>query len=279
MQFDLLRAFPYPVLRPRIDDYIDGDIQATVHFEQSSDAFNVRAEVLFAVSVPEIAARIDAGQAQYAVVFACRDTYFRETATSTNPNFEYTFTSGALRGEVLIYPYVVSTTDINDFTCPWINEEFGSGPFSFPVGSVLALDEPKVIYIDRETFKPISSAFVMVANDNLAEHEWRVDASNDKVRIEVSLGLKEQIDVARNSARNKAVLLNSIYFGAVVQCVAHLKQKDNEYESFRWANIFRQKLYDMNIDLEQHDEVVVAQQLMKYPFALVETYCFEGANE
>jgi hypothetical protein len=38
MQFDLLRAFPYPVLRPKVDDYVDGDIQATVTFEHRTTA-------------------------------------------------------------------------------------------------------------------------------------------------------------------------------------------------------------------------------------------------
>lgn len=279
MQFDLLRAFPYPVLRPKVDDYIDGDVQATVNFERSPDNLDIRAEVLFAVSVPEITERIAAGQAEYAIVFACRDTYFRHSVTSTASNFEHTFPSGALRGEVLIYPYVVATQDIVDFTCPWINDEFGSGPFTFVEGSVLALDEPKTIFIDRETFKPISSVFVLAANDNLTEHEWRVDASSDKVRIEVSTTLKERIDAARNSTRNKAVLLNSVYFGAVMQCLSYLKQEGSEYDSFRWAKIFHQKCHDLGLNLEHHDEAVVAQQLMKYPFALVDTYCFAEAAE
>ncbi len=279
MQFDLLRAFPYPVLRPKVDDYIDGDIQATVHFEQSADGLDLRAEVLFVVSVPEIVARIEAGQALYAVVFECRDTYVRQPVTSTTSSFDFPFPPGSLRGEVIIRPYVVVTKPFTDFVSPWINDEFGSGPFSYSEGSILALDEPKTFYIDRESFKPISSAFVLVANENVSGHDWRVDATGDKVKIEVGPELKERIDAARNSKRNKAVLLNSIYFGAVMQCLSHLKQAGNEFDRYRWANIFHRKLDEAGLALAKHDEATLAQQLMKQPFALVETYCFDGGEQ
>lgn len=175
---------------------------------------------------------------------------------------------------MLVYPYVIATSKIQNFTCSWINKEFGNGPFIFAEGSVLALDEPQAIYVDRETFRPISSAFLLVANENITGHEWRVDASNEKVRIEVSPWLKGRIDEARNASQNKAILINSIYFGAVMQCLSYLKQSDGEYEVFRWAKIIRQKCQDMNLNIEQHEEATVAQQLMKYPFALVDTYCF-----
>lgn len=279
MQFDLLRAFPYPVLRPKVNDYIDGDIQATVHFEQSDDGLDLRAEILFVVSVPEIIARIAAGEAEFAVVFECRDTYFRQPVTSNVSTFEFSFPRGSLRGEVLIKPYVVVTKAIDDFVCDWINDEFGNGPFSYVEGAILALDEPKTFYIDRESFKPISSAFVLVANQNVAGHDWRVDASGDKIRIEVAPELKEKIDNARNSNRNKAVLLNSIYFGAVMQCLSYLKQAGSEYEGYRWATIFNRKLDEASLSLKDHDETTLAQQLMKQPFALVETYCFDGGDQ
>jgi hypothetical protein len=192
MQFDLLRAFPYPVLRPNIDDYIDGDIQATVTLEQRPDSLDVRAEIQFAVSVPEITELVTEGSALYSVVFACRDTYFRQAITSSAAKFVHDFPSGMLRGEVLIYPYVVAAKPINSFVCPWINPEFGTGPFTFPEGSVLALDQPWAIYIDREAFKPISSIFVLLSNENLTGYEWRIDANSEKVRIEVTPALKER---------------------------------------------------------------------------------------
>ncbi|UYN99125.1 MAG: hypothetical protein KIT02_14515 [Devosia sp.] len=278
MQFDSLRAFPYPVLRPGVDDYTDGDIQATIDFSQSIDGLEIQVEVSFVVSVPQIVELITAGNAEYAVVFACRDTYFRQAIRSQVSHFTHNFPSGSLRGEVLIYPYVLATSPIEGFVCNWINPEFGEGPFNFDKGAALAVDQPQSVYIDRDSFKPISSVFNLVKNDNLQYGEWRVEAGQEKVLISVHPALKERLDLARNDNKNKAILLNSIYFGAVMQCIAYLKRGDGAYDEFRWANIFRIRCEELAIDLSKHDEFYIAQQLMKSPFRVIDGYFF-GESE
>ena len=240
MQFDLLRAFPYPVLRHAVDDYVDGDIQATVDFKQSSDGLNLTASVTFALSVPAIMQAIDMGVAAYSVVFACRDTYFRKAVLSQTPTFSHSFPAGSIRGEVLIYPYVVATSDIVDFSCEWI-------------------------------------VFELVKDYAVPENEWRVDANQDKVVIKVSPETKAKIALARNDSAKKAILLNSIYMGAVIQCVALLKH-DHDIEDFRWAHIFRARCDELSIDVKTQAESWVAQQLMKHPLKLIDAYFFDRAD-
>lgn len=278
MQFDPLRAFPYPVLRPGSNDYIDSALQTVVELIQSPDTLEITAEADIAVGVDEIRALIIEGKASYAAVFACRDTYFRKAVLSAEPHLSERFPAGALRGEVLIYPYVVADKAIEAFRCRWINPEFGPGPFAFPAGAVLAVDEPQLIHVDRETFQPISSCFVLVPNEHVPANEWKVDASEDKVRIAVNPALKERIGNARNDKRNRAILLNSIYFGAVTQCLTILKEGD-EVADQRWAKIFRQRLAEQHLDLEANHESWLAQQLMRHPFAIVDRYFFGEGGE
>ncbi|NIJ37201.1 hypothetical protein FHR22_001885 [Sphingopyxis panaciterrae] len=278
MQFDPLRAFPYPVLRPGSSDYIDSSMQTVAELIQSDDQLEITAEATIAIAVEEIRALVEAGKARYAAVISCRDTYFRKAMLSEEPQLSERFPTGALRGEVLICPYVVAVEDIDGFVCPWINSEFGSGPFSFPNGAVLAVDEPQMIYVDRETFKPISSCFYLAPNENVPSNEWQVDTSEDRVRISVSPALKERIADARNSKEKRSILLNSIYFGAVVQCLAILKNTE-EAEDLRWARIFRQRLADQHLELDRHAETWLAQQLMRHPFSIVDRYFFGEAVE
>lgn len=277
MQFDPLRAFPYPVLRPGSNDYIDSAMQTVAELIESEDQLEITAEADLAVGVDEIRALVDQGKARYASVISCRDTYFRKAMLSDQPHLSERFPAGALRGEVLIYPYVVAVEPIEGFTCRWINSEFGNGPFSFPSGAVLAVDEPQMIYVDRETFKPISSCFFLAPNENIASNEWLIDASEDRVRIMVSPSLKNRITNARNSKEKRAILLNSIYFGAVVQCLSILKT--NEVGDQRWVRIFRQRLADQHLELDPHPETWLAQQLMRHPFAVVDRYFFGETGE
>lgn len=64
-----------------------------------------------------------------------------------------------------------------------------------------------------------------------------------------------------------------------MQCLSHLRQAKSEYDGYRWASIFHRKLEEAGLDLMKHDEATLAQQLMKQPFALVETYCFDGGDQ
>ena len=275
MQFDTLRAFPYPVLRPDIDDYVDGDIQVTAEFEPSDDGQEVRASVEFHLSVDELQAEVIAGRARYVIVFACRDTYFRHVETTNKLKFEVTFPAGSLRGEVQIFPYISAVKPIKNYGSAWINPEFGPGPFAYPVGAVLALDRPQVVYIDRDVFKPLSSIFAIVKDDNIVGHEWQVRTNDDKVHILVSAELKALIDTARNNKSHRAVLMNSIYFAAVMHCLTHLKHGDHAEET-RWGRVITQKCHNEGINLAEHDEYLLAERLMKSPFRLVDAYVFQG---
>lgn len=274
MQFDQLRAFPYPVLRPDIDDYVDGDIQVTAEFEPSADGQDVSASVHFLLSVPELVSAVQSKLAAYVLVVACRDTYFRHVEIFHDQNVTIQFPSGALRGEVQVFPYVAAIERVDNFTCSWINPEFGSGPFSFEVGSVLALDRPQIVFIDRDVFKPLSSIFELAKEDSITGHEWQIRPTSEKVRILVSPELKEKIDVARNNTSNRAVLMNSIYFSAVMQCVGYLKNEESEFAGSKWARVFKQKCHNENINIEEHEEHIVAQRLMRSPFRLIEAYLF-----
>lgn len=278
MQFDLLRAFPYPVLRPGVNDYLDSDIQASIDFKESDDGTELRAEIEFALSVAELRHLVEQGKARYTVVFACRDTYFRTAAASSDPTFTAVFAAGSLRGQVLIYPYIVAAKDIVGFSCQWINPEFGVGPFQFPKGAALALDAPQTVFIDREAFRPLSSCFTLVKGENVPPNEWQVLTERDKVQIAVSPGMKERIDTARNSKENRAILMNSIYFGAVMQCLSLLKQTD-EPEEWRWQRIFLQRMADSGIDLDKHSESWIAQQLLRHPITTIDQYFFGEKGE
>ena len=53
MQFDSQRAFPYPVLRPDVNDYVDGEFQAIVELDFPEGAQKFLLTARFALSVDE----------------------------------------------------------------------------------------------------------------------------------------------------------------------------------------------------------------------------------
>lgn len=269
MRFDHQKAFPYPVLRPDIDDYLQSEFQVTVDIEGTKDNKRLTAKVQVALSSERIKREIEKGNAAITIVFSCRETYFRETVTTDKFEINKSFDAGSLRGEVVVYPFVVALKPIKDFSAPDINAEFRKPHFSFEPGEVLAAEEPKVVYIDRELFKPISSILQIVRSESLVGFEWKVSLEQDKLQILLSAEAKEIVDQARNSRRNRAVLVNSIYFAAIMEAIQKLKDEEGVYSHFRWAQVISQQCHNKAIDLVSHDPYAIAQRLLNSPLALL----------
>lgn len=269
MKFDKNKAFPYPVLRPYSDDYVDVEFQTTVEFAVSKSKISVN--IVYNLSSDELRAAIKNESAKYVSVVSCRDTYFRTVLSSNEGNIASEFDVGSLRGEVRVDPYIVVTTEIASFKSPDINPEFGQAAFSFSPGDVLAQDETQIFYIDRDLFKPVTSVFDLVKNDALSGGEWQVGLDEDHVRIEVSAQMKESIDNARDDKAKRVILLNSLYFPAVVQALQKLKDGEADDEK-RWVQIIKMQLHNFGWNLATHDAYVLAQRLMKQPLSILDTY-------
>ena len=270
MQFDFMRAFPYPVLRPDVDDYVDGQMQVIVDFQTADGGETVKANIDFQLSVKEIKDEISSGRALYTTVIACRDTYYRYVHQSQEASAVIPFEAGLLRGEIITYSYVTSVVDIPNYTCGWINPEFGDGPHSYPVGSIMAIDRPQEIYLDREAFRPLQTIFMLSVDDKLGAHECKIVPTDTKIQIKVHSKLKAKIDVARNNKSHSAVLMNSIYFGAVMQCIAWIQQEQED--DARWAEIIKQRCESVGIDYNNENAYSVTDRLLQHPIQKVETY-------
>lgn len=275
MRFDSQKSFPYPVLRPDIDDYLNAEFQVTVELNGVNDNKQISAQITVALSSEEIKKQIEKGNAAISIIFSCRDTYFREAITTNKYELTKNFGGGQFRGEVVIYPFVVAIKPITDFSAQGINPEFGQKSFSFHVGEVLAADEPRTVYIDRELFRPISSILQLVKRDSLKGFEWVVGFDEDKLQILLSPEAKEAIDKARNALKNKAILINSVYFSAIAEALQKIKDPDQDYDHLRWAQVIRQQCHNMGINLQAHDSYVIAQRLLKNPLQLIDKYVFQ----
>ena len=279
MKFDKYKAFPYPVLRPESDDYRDGEFQTTVEFTIAKD--NIKVDISYALSVEEITDEIAKGNAEYVCMISCRDTYFQQMISTSTRITDASFGIGSLRGEVRVNPYIVVKEDILSFSAPDINPEFGPGPFQFVEGDVLAQDEAQVFYIDRDLFKPITSVFDLVKKDDLTDGIWKVFFEEDHIQIGVSPKMKEAIDAARNDNKKRVVLLNSIYFAAVMQAVQKLKNPSENinFEGKKWAEVIRHQAHNKGLNLETHDAYLITEYLMQEPIKLLDAYIFKGVTQ
>lgn len=276
MKFDRNKTFPYPVLRPFSDDYVDVEFQTNVDF--SSNEGVVTTDISYRVSSAELVEQVKNGNAKFVSMVSCRETYFREVIASDVKNVLKNFDVGNLRGEVKVDSYIIAVKKIPSFSSQDINIEFGRDSFAFTPGDVLAQDETAVFYIDRDLFKPVTSVFDLVKNTEFSEGEWRIYLDDDHIQIEVSTAMKESIDNARNDTSMKVILLNSIYFSAAVHAIQRLKEFGSDHEEKKWSRVFYRQIHNNGLDLVGTDAYILAQKLMKYPLKVLNAYVLKEAE-
>lgn len=276
MKFDRNKTFPYPVLRPFSDDYVDVEFQTNVDF--SSNEGVVTTDISYRVSSAELVEQVKNGNAKFVSMVSCRETYFREVIASDVKNVLKNFDVGNLRGEVKVDSYIIAVKKIPSFSSQDINIEFGRDSFAFTPGDVLAQDETAVFYIDRDLFKPVTSVFDLVKNTEFSEGEWRIYLDDDHIQIAVSTAMKESIDNARNDTSMKVILLNSIYFSAAVHAIQRLKEFGSDHEEKKWSRVFYRQIHNNGLDLVGTDAYILAQKLMKYPLKVLNAYVLKEAE-
>ncbi|NBB80534.1 MAG: hypothetical protein GVY36_14010 [Verrucomicrobia bacterium] len=274
MRFDSAKAFPYPVLRPYSDDFTQSAIQSTCDFICTAEGVTLSVHV--ALSSDEIREAISRDQAQFVVLVSCRATYFRSVTSFSESTVELTINPADIGGEVSVDVYVVATTTF-DFESPEINNEFNSARFTYRAGELLAQAEPGMFYFDRELFKPLTSVFDLVKNDSLVGADWRIALDGNHVEISLSAEMKEVIDSARNSKAHKAVLLNSLYYAAVLHVIEKVKSSSEEFKNRKWWEILTKQIHNNGLDIESLESYEIANILLRMPLSLLEKHVFEGA--
>lgn len=278
MKFDKQKAFPYPVLRPYSDDFIDKEFQSTADFIIEGNKVTV--EISYALSSKDILALIDKKIAVYVSVLACRDTYFSISLKSHKNNVSKEFDGGLFKGEVQIRSYIYISSDYT-LSSREIHPDFGSDPIQYRRGDIIAQDETEVFYFDRDLFRPVSSVFDLVKKESLSDGEWTLSFEQDHVQIEVSPAMKEAIDNARNDISNRAVLINSIMFAAVMQSIEKIRNSDAIYDEYKWAQVIKHSAHNNSIDVsaEHIDSYLIAERLMHYPLSKLNTHFFKKGAE
>lgn len=275
MKFDRQKTFPYPVLRPFSDDYMDVDYQTNTEFTITGNEITLNCS--FLTSSEELQNEIEKGYAKFVSIVSCRDTYFRKVIQTKERSISIELDADSLRGEVLVDSYIVAVKDINGFRSQDINPEFAQEAFFFNAGQILAQDETSAIYIDRELFKPLSSVFELVKNEQLTGGKWKVGVDSDNVQIEVSAEMKESIDNARNSKLSRAVLINSLYFSAVTHAIQMLKDV-KDFGDLKWARVMQRQIHNKGIDIDSNEAYSIAQELMKHPLSVLRSNVFMGES-
>ena len=270
MQFDSQKSFGYPVLRrPSNDDYVRGHFQPSIRPRRvDKDDVEVEIECLFAVGIPELSKLIEQKKAAFSIVVDCRDTFHREFFKTFDKEVIFKCDASLFKGLITFEAYITAEENIDEYYCEYIHPDFGTGPFSFSTGAVLAQDEEQQYFVINEKFKSLESLINLVVDENLQEGEWHFDILQDRPVVSVSKELQNQM--TQKGAIAQAIVVNSVLVPVVSKMIDLLMDDDTAEECSRypWSNIVLDGLEKRNLTFNSKngDSIRLAQQFLNLPF-------------
>lgn len=264
------KTFPHPVLRGETDDYVGRQFQVVREFRLNED-YAPMLSVNFMISEERIQGLIAKNEATYVVEVYCATTFVRRTFHTTEQKATFQLNKGDLYRRVEINAFVICTRKIGQYSSANFNDEFGEGvSFDLLPGDVLATAETEVYYWDTKSVKPLHSVFSLVALDNIEKGEFKIDTSEDVVRVLMHPEDKTEFEKARHSVEHRPFRVFA-FFSMVTEVLQQMKSAETDGDKDkRWYRSIEYKLKQKGKDLsaDDGDPFTLAQELLRKPLGL-----------
>lgn len=255
--------FAHPVLSAASTDYSDATFEVTFALESNADVLNITSNGT--MTCPELHSLLDDGSAGFGFYLICPRTYHNRLVETTMAERTHRFTLSDYFGTVVIQPVLWSKELCTGWHSPRLHAEYG-GAVSLPSAAVLAIGERRRFSVDRQRLRPIESIFSLAARDELPHGQFSVDVEDDKIAIHAHSKTKEVVEEFRNNPRGRQVLLNSVYFPAVMHVLSEVSKDSTRLGDRTWFRIFEAKCSAIGIDLDRPEPLADAQRLLNLPF-------------
>jgi len=260
MKFHSNTALPYPIIATHRDDYENSKyvVESRVKITNNEAKINLKHDITPYEIEKLVTHKNDLS---FAVVVRCRSTFFKNVYFSQDIDQSITIDSLDLRDEVFIEPYIVAKRRVT-VSSDDLNPEYGTNEVTYESGNVVAKALERKFVIRRDAFKPLESVFEIVKAEDLEEGDWELDAESDKLALRVSPKIHELESNLKSTEKGQSILLNSIYYAAVVEAIQILKEDDM---NTKWAKVFKAKISPLGIDMKRASAYKVANILLNKP--------------
>ena len=262
------RMLPYPLLAPWTEDYVDATFDVDVPTAVLNNGRRIAVGLVFRLSSATLTEMVKKEKARYAVEVSCPRTFARSTHEVSEQD-ELRLEARDYDVEILLTPYIVSSSALNEFTSSehaseW--RDYRPEGFSVPAVGILAVGNTIHVILEDSG---ISSVIDLIANDAVADGTFDVQLSDERIKIHVPSAEKKKIEAVRTK-RGGSVEFAALFPGLYLHAVAEGLRTLSEHEHTRWAIVIRTALNGLgygsvDADLLRDDALKYAQELMEKP--------------
>ena len=276
------RLLPYPLLAPWTEDYENSSFGVDVPEAVLNNGRQIKVDLVFRLYSDTLHGLIEKDEAAYAVEVSCPRTFVRSTHVTSERETVF-LDAGDYEEEILITPYVVSTTALEELRSSEHASEWRDHRpegFSVPTAGILAVGNNTRIILEDSG---VSSVIDLVANPNVPEGTFDVQLEDERIKIHVPLAEKEKIEAVR-TRRGSSVEFAALFPGLYLHAIAEGLRNLPEHESTRWGFTMRSALDrsghgGVDNELLRNHALRYAQDLMEQPVGVFLTAAMTSEEE
>ena len=271
------KLYPYPVLSSFSDDYKKGKYDVTI--EPVRDGYNLRIDFLANLTCASLTELIKSGAAKYVYHMECSQTGFRTVFQTDKTSAVYPLSSKLLNGKLQICPFVVATTDIQNYVSDDFHDDYKGIGFDIEAGCVLAVGQMVTLDIskDIDELANTPSIFSIIRNADAGCNQMLVDMNQRKIIVKLPLNDYYSYKQLSKTPQAQAILNAITIVPAltfVLEELARLKiEERQEYGDQLWYKVLSRTLmtqFQTDIesqDFESKNYIELAQKLINDPLA------------
>lgn len=216
---------------------------------------------------PYIEKLIEDGYALYACEVECRKTFFRECFTSANKDFVIRFPRKAVAGEIRLFPTVIATRQIRDYTNPGFHEDFEGFSFQLNPGDLLCLFNRLDYFADIsfDKLKAVSTFITILKTDKDFSY---IDLDKPKIHLYLPNDLHT---LYRSKINNQGEFNSALHSSLAMNALVYALTQIENFTDTKWAQTIKFRMqtesdFD-NLDLGSASDVLrIAQILLGDPY-------------
>jgi len=257
--------YPHPVLSEFSSDYSTGELTASFTHQTTKDGQLCLIADL-KLSSDDLTKLIADQRAAVGYFIVCNQTYFNKLQSASVGASESFFNIDQLHGSVTLRPVIWTLREIENFSSPLIDAEFGDD-IVIRKGSIIAMGPEFRMSLDPRRFKPFESIFEIAQSDEVDPGAIEVDTDREKITIFAEPKTYAGIVNMRNIGQGRMVLLNAVYMPAVMDVIARLQTGDKSVTSRHWYRVFAAKCDEVGINPadQSASPLAMAQRLLREP--------------
>ena len=278
------KKYPYPVLLPKGDDYVD------CLFEVSIESVKTPTEITFQLETklncPDLRSAVDRGDAAIILHVECPQSAYRKSfSIPIGPHCLPPISSNDLSGKISLCPFIVAQKEIKGFHSDSFNPIYKVFSFNIRCGSVLAEGEQLNDFADTATrdidYKPDIFSVVPYSPAPEDGERIRIDPFDSKIKIALPRNAYAQYNAMLKSGEVKEFLWSSIILPAVMEALHQMQREFEQNGTFGdleqhiWCQKIVDRIEHLHPEAKSNKEQFfkdmnipeIAQEIIKNPVA------------